>query len=194
MNKSAFAGLGLTEKAGSGDALDQRLFVSAPSRSDESAQLTTEQRVNATTLSRDNAATETGADKRTLARDEEAPLASSKLRSRGPARERSLSKRHEAPLSVLRSQRPLVRTVERHSHDIFQDQVRWMNRLKLDLEERYGAKVTGNAMVQLALDLFRDDFLNHGDDSSLVRALVRGGSWQPARHDAKDDGEEEGGR
>ena len=62
--------------------------------------------------------------------------------------------------------------LERHSHDIYQDQVRWLNRTKLDLEERYGVKVTGNAMVQLSLDRLRRDFEANGETSDLFRVLV----------------------
>jgi hypothetical protein len=84
-----------------------------------------------------------------------------------------------------------MRTIERHSHDIFRDQVRWMNRLKLDLEERRGARVTGNAMVQLAVDLFRDDYERQGEESNLIRVLVRGGHWRSTER--ARDGTEDGG-
>ena len=60
-----------------------------------------------------------------------------------------------------------------------------MNRVKLDIEERYGVKVTNNAIVQLALDLFREDFIRNGDGSSLLRVLVQG---QPWRTDAENGG------
>ena len=190
MKASAFSGLSLTEAAEApGAALDQRLFVPASASSQERALLTTKQRANAPTLPRDNAPTDPDTDERTLARDEEAALASSRVRSREPRRERRAADGHETS-SGLRCQRPPVRTIERHSHDIFQDQVRWMNRLKLDLEERYGAKVTGNAMVQLALDLFRDDFLSLGEESSLVRVLVQGRRSHPARRDEYSGGQE----
>jgi hypothetical protein len=75
-------------------------------------------------------------------------------------------------VSVPTGHRPSVRVDERHSHDIFHDQVRWMNRVKLDVEETYGAKVTSNAMVQLALDLFIHDYELNGDESALIRTLV----------------------
>ena len=190
MKPSAFSGLSLTEAAHApGAALDQRLFVPASDASEERALLTTKQRGNAPTLPRDNETTEPGTDERALARDEEAALASSRVRSREPRRERRAAEGHETS-SGLRSQRTPVRTVERHSHDIFQDQVRWMNRLKLDLAERYGAKVTGNAMVQLALDLFRDDFLSHGEQSGLIRVLVQGHPSHPARRDGESGGQE----
>lgn len=65
------------------------------------------------------------------------------------------------------------RRAERHSHDIFLDQVRWMNRLKLELDERFGAKVTSNALVQAAIDMLRHDFERNGERSELFRTLVR---------------------
>src|SRR5207249_162720 len=94
-----------------------------------------------------------------------------------PPRERS-SVRVRTPASVRRGQHALPRAIERHSHDVFQDQVRWMNRLKLDLEELHGVKVTGNEMVQLALDLLRDDFERNEEQSNLIRVLVRGKPWR----------------
>ncbi|MBE0610049.1 MAG: hypothetical protein IH609_11740 [Dehalococcoidia bacterium] len=157
--------------------------------------MTTKQRANAPTLLPDNAAAEVGPNGRTLARGEEAAFAQSTGRSSKPAPERSRAERHSVTADV-QSQRPPARTVERHSHDIFQDQVRWMNRLKLDLDERYGAKVTGNAMVQLALDLFRDDFVSRGEKSSLFRVLVQGypADLASQRHDenGRQAGEENG--
>ena len=190
MKPSAFSGLSLTEAAHApGAALDQRLFVPASTHSEQSAPPPTKQRANAPTLSPDNASTEPGANERSLARAEEAARAETRVRPREATLKRRGAELHEAP-SALRSQRTAVRTVERHSHDIFQDQVRWMNRLKLDLEERYGAKVTGNAMVQLALDLFRDDFLSHGEQSGLIRVLVQGHPSHPARRDGESGGQE----
>lgn len=60
----------------------------------------------------------------------------------------------------------------RHSHDLFQDQVRWINRIKVDLEETYGKRITGNDIVQLALDIFISDYETNGDDSALISKLV----------------------
>jgi len=80
------------------------------------------------------------------------------------------------------------RTVERHSHDIYLDQLRWLNRLKLDFEERYGARITGNAIVQLALDRLRDDFEANGERSELVRVLVFGRPRRPVKPSAPQEG------
>lgn len=71
-----------------------------------------------------------------------------------------------------------TRRLSRYAHDLYIDQVRWMNRLKLELEEGYGVKVTGNAVVQLALDMLREDFVRNGEASVLIRALVHGTGWK----------------
>ncbi len=68
--------------------------------------------------------------------------------------------------------------VVRHSHDLYRDQILWLNRLKLDLEVEYGQKVNGNDLVQLAVDLLRDDYEVLGEGSNLVSVLVFG---QPRR-------------
>lgn len=98
-----------------------------------------------------------------------------------PAPTRSNERRNEpmrtrvsAPTGPLTEPRPL----ERHSHDIFRDQGRWLNRVKVDIEERYGRRVTGNQIVQLAIEQLRDDYETNGDDSTLIRQLAR---EEPAR-------------
>ena len=63
---------------------------------------------------------------------------------------------------------------ERHSHDIFHDQVRWLNRVKLEIDERYGRRVTVNGLVQLALDVLRKDYELNKARSNIIRVLVRG--------------------
>ena len=70
--------------------------------------------------------------------------------------------------------RPDVRTIERRPYDFFHDQVQWLNRMKVTIEERYHRKVTANAMVQLALDRLIEDYQRRGRDSALVAQLVRG--------------------
>lgn len=89
--------------------------------------------------------------------------------------------------------RALPRRVGRHSHDIFQDQIRWLNRLKLELSERYDVPVTGNAMVQLAVDMLREDYVRKGDQSRLIRVLIDGQPW-PSRAQFSPEQSEEGGR
>jgi hypothetical protein len=140
---------------------------------------------NATTKQRDNATAEKPGNE--PARED------SNDRESGPTIEQAKppgKARPKTPQFVLTPQRLLeakrtrvsartghlnaVRAVERHSHDIYVDQIRWMNRVKLDILETYGAKVTNNEMVQLAVDLFRADFERNGDDSSLMRVLVMG--------------------
>ena len=70
--------------------------------------------------------------------------------------------------------RPDVRTIERRPYDFFHDQVQWLNRMKVTIEERYHRKITANAMVQLALDRLIQDYQRRGRDSALVTQLVRG--------------------
>ncbi|MCC6236797.1 MAG: hypothetical protein IT299_04395 [Dehalococcoidia bacterium] len=66
------------------------------------------------------------------------------------------------------------RRARRYSHDIYVDQARWMSHLKLELEERYGARITANALVQVALDLLRADCESAWEESVVYRTLVRG--------------------
>ncbi len=77
-------------------------------------------------------------------------------------------------MSGLNGQRRPPRIDERHTYDIFQDQVRWMNRLKVDLQEIYEARVAINSVVKLALDIVREDYEANGERSHLVRVLVKG--------------------
>ena len=92
-------------------------------------------------------------------------------------------------VSSLRGQ-DAPRISERHTYDVFQDQVRWMSRLKLDVEELHNERVTINGIVQLALDLLREDYELNGERSHLIRVLVRG---QPLRLKPVTGGKEEGG-
>lgn len=64
--------------------------------------------------------------------------------------------------------------VVRHSHDLYRDQVRWLNQLKLDIEVEYGQRVNGNDIVQLAVDLLRDEYEALGEQSNLISVLVFG--------------------
>jgi hypothetical protein len=79
---------------------------------------------------------------------------------------------------VLRKERPIVR----HPYDFYRDQVLWLNRTKVEIEERYGLQVTANAMVQLALDLLILDYRATGLHSHLMTHLVFG---RPPRGDAE---------
>ena len=155
--------------------LDQLLFKEDPSKQRNNA--TTEQRANAPTLSRDNAAAGEQTNEATSQRDN----APAKPRGSEPAPQRSVASTTQRGNEATRTRvsapsghRPQARKIERHSHDIYLDQVRWMNRLKLEFEEQYGLRLTSNAMVALAVDRFRADYDLNGDDSALMRILVRG--------------------
>jgi hypothetical protein len=62
---------------------------------------------------------------------------------------------------------------------LFRDQVRWINRIKVDIEENYGRRVTGNQIVQLAMDEIRRDYEQRADESTLIRTLVTEQTKQP---------------
>lgn len=75
-----------------------------------------------------------------------------------------------------RSSQPIergARISERHSHDIFKDQVRWMNRIKLEIDEQYGVRITSNSIVQLAIDIVMRDYETSKGDSKIVTAFVK---------------------
>lgn len=151
MKRDPFASLGL----------DQQLFSSAP--------LTAMQRNNETTLARDNGATS--------ARSLEATNTGANERLKRRTAEPTRSQTNEATkiqASDSPRHRPVSRQQERHSHDIYYDQVRWMNRTKVEVEERYGERVTSNGIVQVALDLLRLEFEARGPSSNLVQVLVNG--------------------
>ena len=64
------------------------------------------------------------------------------------------------------------RIVEHRPYDFYQDQVRWLNRKKVELEEEYGKLIPATAMVQLAVDLLIADYEANGPDSQLIRVLI----------------------
>lgn len=88
------------------------------------------------------------------------------------------SQRPDEGTSVRMSERPAGRTkgrtVDRHPYDFYHDQVMWLNRMKVEIEERYEVQVTANAMVQLALDVLILDYRVRGRHSHLVSHLVFG--------------------
>lgn len=131
--------------------LDQRLFQ------EERTKRTTKQRDNETTSAHTQERDNVVSDKHSIER------------SSAPSKER-VNEPTRTPASSPSGQ--TIRFVERHSHDIFQDQVRWINRVKLDIEEAHGQRITGNQLVQLAVDLLRRDYELNGDKSRLIRALV----------------------
>jgi len=64
------------------------------------------------------------------------------------------------------------RLTERRPYDFFRDQILWLNKTKVEIQEKYGRKVTANAMVQLALDLFIKDHKRRKERSKLITNLV----------------------
>lgn len=158
---SAFSGLKLTEQEPAGR--DQRLFARVASPRVPTTE-TTKQPANATTLARDNAPSPARAREATHTRVTEPSLGRDNAAAQEPAIGTT-----GIPANAPRE----GRRVERHSHDIFNDQVRWMNRLKLELGEEFGVKVTSNALVQLAIDLLRRDLAANGERSELFRTLIR---------------------
>ena len=64
------------------------------------------------------------------------------------------------------------RLTERRPYDFFRDQILWLNKTKVEIQEKYGRKVTANAMVQLALDLFIQDYKRRKERSKLITNLV----------------------
>ena len=99
------------------------------------------------------------------------------------------------PLEVMRTRasalagQRLDRIIDRHSHDIFRDQVRWMNRLKLELEEESGIKLTSNGIVQVALDLLIRDHELNGEASNLIQVMVYGKPLRVSRVRQPEKGE-----
>lgn len=150
--------------------LDQQLYKDQDNE-------TTRQRDNATTSSRPSESTKEPTKESANAASDERPRERSSTPPKTPHFALSAQRLLEAKrtrASARTGHLAVVRAVERHSHDIYADQIRWMNRLKLDVLETYGTKVTSNEMVQLAIDLFRADFERNGESSQLMRVLVLG--------------------
>ncbi len=155
---SAFAGLKLSRQSG----VDQRLFQA------KTDNVTTKQRNLKTTPPRDNETSQPPDIETTRQPVSEAAL------------ERASEDAGNRSREVSTGGQPLreARLTERHSHDIYHDQVRWLNRVKLALEERYTRRVTGNAIVAVAIDALRLDYEKRGEASDLVRAAVYGKSLE----------------
>jgi len=159
MKRSPFSGLSLTDQDSlPTTGIDQRLF-SLPV---ESAR----QRHNGTTGERDNVVAQPPDNTRTRQPDSVGGTESSTEASQDRA--------------TAVTGRAVPRQTARHSHDIYLDQVRWLNRTRFAIEERYGVRVSSNAIVRLALDVMRDDHVRHGERSKLMRILVDGERWDPA--------------
>lgn len=171
-SKDPFSDIKLSDDVG----LDQRLF-----QQDDDG--TAKQRTTETTRQRDSASTEERANGATGQRDNQG--ARRRIRETtgerfGAAASRRLRERTRKPTPAVGIVIASERIDERHSHDIFRDQVRWMNRTKVDMEETYGKRITSNEIVKLALDLLIDDFKRHGESSKLIRTLILG-EGTPAR-------------
>ena len=97
----------------------------------------------------------------------------SRQESRVPTSTASLEARRPAEAS-LNGQMSRTRVSSRHTYEIFIDQARWLNRLKLDIEEQLNAEITINSVVSLAIDLIREDYETNRERSQIVRVLVQG--------------------
>lgn len=181
MKPSPFSDLKLTagvEQATAGS--DQRLFAPTPGPDEGSTLPAAKGRTSAPPHPRPRAHSNEGTSPRWKVAVPDASLEQLSERTSGDSRKATLG-------------RALPRRVARHSHDIFQDQIRWLNRLKLELSERYDVPVTGNAMVQLAVDMLREDYVRKGGQSRLIRILIEGQPW-PSRAQPDPERSEEGGR
>ena len=163
-SKDPFSNIKLSEHVG----LDQRLFQ----RGDDEA---TRQRDSVTTKQRDNVSTKERASAAAQPRENEGAggRAHETTKQRPDAAvSRRLPEPARKPTAAAGTMVASERIDERHSHDIFRDQVRWMNRTKLDMQETYGKRLTSNEIVKLALDLLIDDFKRNGESSKLMTALI----------------------
>ena len=67
---------------------------------------------------------------------------------------------------------PNGRLTERRPYDFYRDQVFWLKEIKLEIEKVYGRNIPANAIVQLALDLFIEDYERRGERSTLILNLL----------------------
>lgn len=156
-----FSGLKLTEHVG----LDQRLF-STNEQSNQRDNEGTAQRNNGTTLTADNETTSLAVNGQARPRVNQGA---------GERRNGAPNKRPIGRSGVAnRLTAPIERLVERHSHDIYHDQVLWINRVKFELEEQYGRRVTSNSIVQLAIDRLRRDFEAEAHPFEITTRLIEG--------------------
>jgi hypothetical protein len=193
MSKSSpFTGLKLSDQVG----LDQRLFGSGQTSQP------TKQRDNETTLARNNETTQRRSNVRagqrtnehaseqdneaTLPRDNGQTMTQTNEPPDHHRNEERPSAARKGPRQAPRFAFPGERLVERHSHDIFRDQVLWINRLKLELEEQYGKRVTSNSIVRLAIDRLRADFEKDGGEA--ITALLIEGPYEPDRERGQGGG------
>jgi len=111
--------------------------------------------------------------------------ATPKERSKEPREERPSERREvrkekpssqgaKAGTSGRPFRRPRERLTERRPYDFFRDQLLWLNKTKVEIEEKYGRRITANAIVQLALDTFIQDYKRRKERSKLITKLVLG--------------------
>lgn len=102
---------------------------------------------------------------------------------------RQAGRRSHLVNDLVRSRPPAGRATSEGSFDLFDDQLLWLARTKVDLMAAYGQRVSGNAMVQLALDLLIQDYHEKGRGSALVTKLV----FSEATAQPEEEGEEASG-
>lgn len=183
-NKDPFAGVKLSEEVG----LDQRLFEAPPvsptpdpEPPDERTSVRKDERTSEPPESRTSERKSVPKDLgraegksrpsqvRTVERTVEGPGGRSKDRQSENRDVRNSRRPEELPQWPGQKQR----LIDHRPYDFFQDQIRWLNRKKLELEEEYGKRVPATAMVQLAVDLLIADHELNGEDSQLIRVLIK---------------------
>ena len=95
-----------------------------------------------------------------------------RLRKRDVQKKDRTSQRPDVRTPVPKFEPPKERRTERRPYDFYQDQVLWLKEIKLEIEKRYGRRVTANAMVQLAVDLLIEDYRRNKERSKLISELV----------------------
>ena len=97
---------------------------------------------------------------------------SERLRKTNVQKKVGTSPRPDVGTPVPKFEPPRERRTERRPYDFYQDQVLWLKEIKLEIEKRYGRRVTANAMVQLAVDLLIEDYRRNKERSKLISELV----------------------
>jgi len=146
--------------------LDRELFrdEGAPKKTKRRDSETTTKRRNDETIKRGVVVTSTGDGDVPRHRSEDG---SGDRRKEGSRRRGSAATGPDA--SPASDQTSLSREKARHSHDIYADQIRWMNRMKLEVEELYGRRLTTNAIVQMGVDMLRNEYERLGPSATMVR-------------------------
>ena len=146
--------------------LDQKLF-SAPSKATNKGSASTskkrkKERPDVRGKGRTPVGTKDQTSQRPAQRIKEDPKAGRKKPTSG--------RRSEG--TFQRPAQPMRERLTRRPYDFFQDQVLWLNRTKVEIQEQYDRRITANAMVQLALDLLIADYQRRKERSKLVTKLV----------------------